>query len=291
MPAFQPRLFCTLLLLSCFFSSSYAKDMGKPFVLSRIHTLHSEILGENRTINVYLPEGYDADSPQRYPVIYLLDGGVKEDFVHIAGLVQYSTQPWINRFPRSIVVGIENTVRQRDFTFSVANLAFLTRMGFKPEQMPEYGGSQKFIRFLAGELQYFIEDHYKTNATKTIIGESLGGLLATEILLKHRHLFDNYIILSPSLWWDKESLLKEAPSALNRKRLKPVNVYIAAARKEENQIMYDDATALADILKQYGRGNVMVHFDYLADETHATIIHEGVYRAFRRLYPRSGERL
>lgn len=261
--------------------------LAQPFVLSQTEHINSVNLKENRVINVYLPEGYKADGTEKYPVIYLLDGGVEEDFVHITGIVRYNTQPWINRLPRSIVVGIENTNRRRDFSYPVANLDFLARMGFKKEQFPQYGGSEKFIAFLKDELKPYINKKYKTTDQSTIIGESFAGLLATEILLKHRNLFNNYIIMSPSLWWGKESLLTSAPSALKSGTNGEVKVYVGACSKAEDQIMYDDALALSETLKTNGGAQMKVYFDYLPDEIHATIIHQAVYNAFKLLYPHS----
>ncbi|WP_350340228.1 alpha/beta hydrolase-fold protein [Paraflavitalea speifideaquila] len=66
---------------------------------------------------MYLPEGYNKQDTVRYPVIYLLDGAADEDFIHIAGLIQFNNFSWINRVPPSILVGIVNTDRKRDFTF------------------------------------------------------------------------------------------------------------------------------------------------------------------------------
>jgi predicted alpha/beta superfamily hydrolase len=264
----------------------YDKSKHQPFILSVVDTIPSEILKETRVVNVYLPEGYSAESDEKYPVIYLLDGGVEEDFVHIAGLVRYNTQPWINRFPKSIVVGIENIDRKKDFTFSVSNLDFVDRIGFQKNQFPTYGGSSNYIAFLEKELLPFIANKYKTNETKTIIGESLAGLLATEILLKHRDLFSNYIIMSPSLWWGKESLLTNGSSLLKTGNNNKINVYIGTPNKDENQIMYNDAVALKEVLKSDGGDKISVSFDYLPSETHTTISHQGVYNAFKLLNPK-----
>ena len=52
----------------------------------------------------------------------------------------------------------------------------------------------------------YIESHYSTDTVKTIVGQSLGGLFATEILFEKPEMFTNYLIVSPSLWWDNESL-------------------------------------------------------------------------------------
>lgn len=282
-----------LALLSCsvlnYAQSNKRQSAGadKPLVLGWVHEMQSVSLGEQRTLNIYLPEGYNKEDTIKYPVIYLLDGGAEEDFIHIAGLVRYNTQPWINRFPRSIIVGIENTNRRRDFTFAVPNLDFVKRIGFRPDQFPAYGGSARFIAFMEKELQPYIAAKYKTNDQKTIIGESLAGLMATEILLKHRSLFDTYIIMSPSLWWGNESLLAEAPGLLKNSIPKDIKVYVGVCSKEEDKIMYDDAVALSEVLKQYGGNRMKVYYDYLPNEVHATIIHQAVYNALRLLYPQS----
>lgn len=277
------------LTYNLFFVSKYTpydKSKHQPFILSVVDTIPSKILKETRVINIYLPEGYSAESDEKYPVIYLLDGGVEEDFVHITGLVRYNTQPWINRFPKSIVVGIENIDRKKDFTFLVPNLDFVDRIGFQKDQFPTYGGSSSYISFLEKELQPFIASKYKANETKTVIGESFGGLLATEILLKHRNLFTNYIIIGPSLWWGKESLLTDAPSLLKAGNNNETKVYVGTPNKEESQIMYNDAVALKEVLKKDGGDKMSVLFDYLPNETHATIIHQGVYNAFKLLNPK-----
>ena len=258
---------------------------SSPLLLGIVDSVKSGILNETRLVNIYLPEGYSPDSASTYPVIYLLDGGADEDFIHIAGLVRYNTTPWINRFPKSIVVGIENVNRQRDFTFAVPNLDFLSRTGFTKNQFSAYGGSEKFISFIEKELQPFVEKRYAANSSKTIIGESLGGLLATEILLKKPDLFSTYIILSPSLWWGKESLLTNAPGLLKSNGRKKLTVYVGACERANSVIMYNDAKALADTLKKHNAGTMRVVFDYLPEETHATINHQGVYNAFKLLYP------
>lgn len=245
----------------------------------------STILNEKRTINIYLPENYNQNDTVKYPVIYILDGGIKEDFFHITGIVQYNTQPWINRFPRSIVVGIENSNRQRDFTFPVSNLDFLEKVGFKKEKFPVYGGSANYISFLENELLPYIRDKFKTNQERTIIGESLAGLMATEILMKHPDLFNTYIISSPSLWWGNEVLLKDADNLLNEHLKTKIKVCVIAPNKKEDKIMYNDAKSLYKSVKR--NENISSFFEYLPDELHSTVIHLAVYNAFKMIYPKT----
>ena len=86
------------------------------FSLGITTSLYSQELSENRVLNIYLPPGYDATSAKSYPVIYLLDGSADEDFIQIVGIVQNFSFPWINKIPPSIVVGIANIDRKKDFT-------------------------------------------------------------------------------------------------------------------------------------------------------------------------------
>ncbi|MEO8769448.1 MAG: alpha/beta hydrolase-fold protein [Ferruginibacter sp.] len=280
-----------ILAIICFTNVSFGQltrpGENNKFILGNVETIQSAILNETRVVNICLPEGYSPDSSATYPVIYLLDGGADEDFIHISGLVRYYTTPWIARFPNSIVVGIENVNRRRDFTFAVPNLNFLSKAGFDKSLFKDHGGSEKFISFIEKELQPFIQTHYKANEGKTIIGESLGGLLASEVLLKKPSLFDTYIIISPSLWWGEESLITE-PTTLS-KNIFPgkLNIYVGASNKAEDTLMYNDAFELSLKLKKISNKNIKVSFDYLPNETHATISHQAVYNAFKLLYPKT----
>ena len=91
------------------------------FSIGQSITIRSTILQENRKLNIYLPLNYAEDSLKTYPVIYLLDGSHDEDFIHIAGIVQFGTFPWVKMLPESIVVGISNVDRKRDFTYPSQN--------------------------------------------------------------------------------------------------------------------------------------------------------------------------
>lgn len=235
--------------------------------LGKIYQLPSKILKENRVLNIYTPEGYHPDSAKTYPVIYLLDGSANEDFIHITGIVQFLTM--IEAMPKSIVVGIANVDRRRDFTFPTSIIK-------DKQDFPTTGSSAKFINFLADELQPFVQKIFKTNSEKTIIGQSFGALLATEVLMKRANLFNNYIIVSPSLWWDNESLLK---NPINQPPVK-ANVFISVG--EEGKIMKDDAKKLAEILSK--SANLKVGFEFFEKEDHLTILHNSVYQTLLKMH-------
>ena len=259
------------------------RDTIKPFILGIIDEIQSGELGEKRVLNIYLPEGYNQNDTTKYPVIYLLDGSADEDFIHIVGLVQFNTFEWINQIPKSIVVGISNVDRRRDF-------AFPSTIPEDKKANPTSGHSGKFISFIEKELQPFIQSKYRTNNDKTIIGQSLGGLFATEVLLKQPTLFNRYIIVSPSLWWDNGSLLNINSDLLSADFNQQTDIYIGVGKEgltpsKNPRVMEVDANLLADKLKGAKSKNVNVYFDYLPGENHATILHQAVFNAFRLLYP------
>lgn len=229
-------------------------------------SLHSNILQEDRTLNIYLPEGYKKDSA--YPVLYLLDGSMNEDFLHIVGLVQFFQMTF--QMPDMLVVGIANIDRKRDFTFPPSDTLFT-------HAYPTTGHSEKFIRFLEEELIPFIEHDYRTTNKRMIIGQSLGGLLATEVLLKKPNVFSDYVVVSPSLWWDNESLLHATDSLLEMNAISDDQKIYVAFGADEDRIMRRDAHMLVRKIKSHGHHVVM---NEMKGEDHATILHHAVYDAF-----------
>lgn len=245
---------------------------AKPLSIGEARIIKSDILGEDRLLNIYLPQQYSKE--KSYPVIYLLDGSMHEDFIHISGLVQFFNLMFA--MPDFIVVGIANVDRKRDFTFPT------TEKELK-EKYPTTGGSGIFIDFIQNELQPYINAVYTTTNTKYLIGQSLGGLLATEILLKKPELFSHYFIISPSLWWDNGSLLKQADGLLKYQKDTKKYVYISVG--SEGKIMEADAEAIAKKLKEAKRKNVKVDFHPLPKENHATILHQSIYEALKIQFP------
>ncbi|MCX2452187.1 alpha/beta hydrolase-fold protein [Pedobacter sp. PLR] len=242
------------------------------FSIGKTDKIKSNILGESRTLNIYLPEGYHPDSAKTYPVIYLLDGSANEDFIHVAGLVQFLTMT--ETMPATIVVGIGNIDRKRDFTFPTTNAK-------DKKDYPTTGQSEKFIRFIGKELQPYIAKNYKTNGIKTLSGQSLGALLATEVLLKAPSLFNQYLIVSPSLWWDDESLLAKAPELLKTLPAQKIKVYVAVGK--EGAVMEGDAKKLSEILKTT---NLEVHFAFFPEGNHANVLHHALYKGFELFNPK-----
>lgn len=261
------------LLFALFFVVAGVSAQTEPLTIGEKQTLHSEILNEDRLLNVYLPQGYD--KAKSYPVIYLLDGSMNEDFLHVTGLVQFFNLQM--KMPEAIVIGIANIDRKRDFTFH-------TDLPDLKKDYPTTGHSDVFLEFVEKELQPFVEKTYRVSDQKFLIGQSLGGLVACEILLKKPQLFTHYLIVSPSLWWDNESLLKKAPTLLDKEKLSGKYVFVAVG-KQEHKMMQKEAAQFSKLLQEAKIKSLKVDFLSMENENHATILHRSLYEGFLKLYP------
>jgi len=279
-PIFDKTLNMKTLLsqIAILFISFTSFSQQVPFSIGVIDSIHSNILNETRVINVYLPQNYSSDSSKTYNVIYLLDGSADEDFIHVAGLVQFCNFEWINLLPPTIVVGIANVDRKRDFTFPAKDSILPEIIRAYNVDFSSAGGSDKFMSFIESELQPFIEKNYKTNSNKMLIGQSLGGLLATEILYKKPHLFNQYMIISPSLWWDYESLLNYDAIVLQSSFTQKLELFVAVGN--EGKVMEGDAKKLYKQLKNSKSISVSVDFKFLGSKNHATIMHQAILNGF-----------
>lgn len=255
-------------------SRALPKIERAPFTIGETLTFHSKILDETRALNVYLPLSYEAGSEAEYPVIYLLDGSADEDFIHVAGLVQFGSFSWIGMLPESIVVGIANVDRKRDFTYPSKNAQ-------DNKELPTSGGSARFIQALEQEIRPLVEKTYRTGGADTLIGQSLGGLLATEILFKRPALFDHYVIVSPSLWWDDQSLLAAKPETPP----KGTSIFIGVGK--EGDIMEALARRLHAKLEAEKAPETRLWFEPFPQLDHGDTLHLAVYDAFDKIFTRS----
>lgn len=160
--------------------------------------ISSKFVNENRVINVWTPKNY-SQSKDSFPVLYMPDGGIKEDFPHIANTLSKLIDE--KKIPPYILVGIENTERRHD-------LSGPTKVEYDLKYVPNPGGSNNFRSFIKNELFPEIETKYRTKNKKAIIGESAAGIFVIETFLLDNNMFDYYIAMDPSLWYNEQYLVK-----------------------------------------------------------------------------------
>jgi predicted alpha/beta superfamily hydrolase len=268
------------LLVSVFGAAAFGNDDVAPLVMGETFTIHSEILKESRRINVFLPRAYAESSELRLPVLCMPDGGMAEDFLHVAGLVQVLTGN--GTMQPCLLVGIENTQRRRDLTGPTENEA-------DKRIAPRVGESGAFRTFLRDELMPRVKGQYRTTGEAAIVGESLAGLFVIETFFLEPEMFDTYIAFDPSLWWNQRGLLNDAAQRLaERPKLKKV-LYFASSSEEG---IVKDSKRLAKILETNAPAGLRWHYEPTPEEGHATIFHPAALRAFRKVFTpirRAGE--
>jgi len=160
-------------------------------------TIASKFVNEDRIINIWTPPNYN-QTLDSLPVLYMPDGGIKEDFPHVANTLAKLIKA--NKIPPYILVGIENTKRGRD-------LCGPTNIEYDLSYIPNAGGANNFRNFIKNELFTAIDKKYRTATKKAIIGESLAGLFVVETFLLDNNMFDTYIAIDPSLWFNESYLV------------------------------------------------------------------------------------
>jgi predicted alpha/beta superfamily hydrolase len=256
-------------------ASASACAVSSPLAFGETFQLASTVLGEPRTINVYLPPGY-AQGDARLPVLYALDGGMKEDFPHVAGVLDVSIKNEIVR--PLVVVGIENIERRRD-------LVSATTVEKERAIAPHAGGTDRFRRFVREELQPEIARRYRVTGESAVVGESFAGLFVIETLLEDPGLFDTYVAIDPSVWWSDGALVKSAPERLARWAAGPKRLWVATADYKETQ---DGVAALMAAIHERAPAGLTATQDPLPAEHHGTIFPVAEVRAYRALFAAKG---
>lgn len=243
-----------------------------PIIIGQSYALPSSTMGQSRQINVWLPPGYER-SGQTYPVLYVLDGGQDQDFHHISSIAQLGTIVGTTR--DVIVVGIASVDRRNELALPTDNPELIARY-------PTQGQSNRFRQFVSDEVLPFIEGRLRTSGETALMGESLAGLFVVETFLKEPQMFDAYVAVSPSLWWDGGKLAQQSGAHLRDHSNDPRTLILTLGDEgEEMQAPMDDLTAH---LRDHAMPNTRWDFTPRPTESHATIYHGAALDAFRRLY-------
>jgi len=255
----------------------------------KIDTMHSKILNEDRFIWVHVPEAIRNATTKKFPVVFLFDAEANfDDTKNI--LDKLSKESAGKIADETILVGIGNIwLRYRDYSPShVDSSPWLDDNTAKIT-----GGGDAFISFIEKELLPFINKNYPVSSSRTIIGHSMGGLLVINILLKHQHLFDNYVAIDPSLWWDSQKLLKESTVILGNRVFENKSLFLAVAnengkRMDPAQIKNDTSAktvlirpslSMIDHLQANKQNKLRFEWKFYKDDHHMSVNAPATYDA------------
>jgi predicted alpha/beta superfamily hydrolase len=195
---------------------------ARSLAIGSTYSINSVALRESRVVNVVLPAGYAKQPKKRYSVLYVIDGGLDQDLLHVSG-AQHLGALW-GRSSEAIVVGIETKDRRKELVGPTKNPELLRKY-------PTAGASKAFRSFIREEVKPLVQRSYRTNGRDAVLGESLAGLFILETYLLEPTLFSSYAAIDPSLWWDNEALSKSVASRIGGAH-KGRPLYLAIAKEQ-----------------------------------------------------------
>ena len=243
---------------------------GNDLSIGKTITIESSILNETRTILVHLPEGY-TNEQTKYPVLYLTDGSY--NFLHTVATMNFLAES--GRIPQMIVVGVANTDRTRDLTPAILQSE-------KNDQYKTAGGADNFLQFFEQELIPYVEKHYRTQPYRIFSGHSFGGLFAVNALLNKPELFNAYLAVSPSLWWDNQRLINEANNLLKKADWHGRTLYVSMAAESED--MVTPYGKLVEQVKLAMPKNLTFYHKEFADEDHGSTVLRSHYFGLKNIW-------
>lgn len=259
----HPLLRKALILLGFLLSFTGAKTQPLPGVKE---TIYSKVLKENRVCQVVLPTGYQKDSPQKYDVLFVLDGGGD---VKIASAIQQFSEE-SGYIPPLIVVGVLNTDRNRDLTPTPVS------------DVKNSGGAARFLAFLKTELIPYIDQRYPSDRRHLLIGHSLGGLFTVYSLLNEPDLFASCIAVDPSVWWDNRWVIRQAALKLDSLKLAGKRLFVSG--REGMKYRQMGLNVLDSVLLVNNKSGLTEKSTAYTNETHNSVRLKSIYDGLRFIY-------
>jgi predicted alpha/beta superfamily hydrolase len=285
-----------ILLLTVVISSTFAQTPRDLAV--KVDSLYSKILKEERKIFVHVPNSNRIffAKETKYPVIYLLDP--ENHFNAVTAIIDELSEN--GTLPEMIIVGITNTDRTRDLTPTHVGEAFYhdKLMGWDTESMKTTGGGENFTTFIEKELMPHVDSLYPTAPYHLFIGHSFGGLEVIYTLFNHTHLFNSYIAIDPSFWFDDQKMVKQAEKDIVRKKFDGKALYLGIANAKPANIdtvqMKKDTTPhtvhtrfnfrFNEILRTNKQTHLQYSSKYYNDDDHGSVPIIATYDGLRFIF-------
>jgi uncharacterized protein len=249
--------------------------------------VRSEILSEEREAWIYLPPSYSDKyfQEQHYPVLYVLDGDLHfhslTGLIHILGSGVNGTYV----IPEMIVVAILSTDRTRDMTPTHTTVGADKK---KWDFLSSSGGNDKFLSFIKNELAPKIESTFRTVPYKVFVGHSFGGLSVLNALFTAPELFNAYVLIDPSLWWDDKVMLSRATEKLMKSDLRGKTLFVAQANTMNSwdsiNYHFESIREFSTMLETRNRSGIAWQYKYYPDEGHSSVAFPATSDALRFIF-------
>jgi len=252
------------LLILTQFSICSAQQKKSDFVIGDKISFESKVLNERKTIVVIPPYNYKDRPDEKFPVVFVLDPG--NNLFATFGIVNYYSD-MLKIMPRMIIVGIVSSDREKDY------------LPTPSKEHPTGGGADKFLRFISSELVALIDSTYPANSDRCIIGHSAGGLFAVYALENQPELFNSFICIDPSLWYDEKSLVKEMPGFLEKNKNIEKSIFISLSNEKEMGIF-----PFIEVLEKYAPAGLNWDYIHYKSETHNSLGFKSICAGFEMIY-------
>lgn len=233
--------------------------------LARHEAFASAFLPDTRHLTVFLPPGYDEAAQTRYPVLYLHDGqnlfdpqAAFKKGEHWRVGETASALIEAGRLPPLIIVGIDNAGPKRLFEYTPT---YDRRRGG--------GGAEAYGQMLIGEIKPLVDRQYRTlpGASATGLGgSSLGALVSLYLGLKHPEVFSRVAVMSPSVWWDRRTILRNVREAKPKPRLR---IWVDIGTREGGHHVANAQLLRTGLVKSGWQEGDDLHYEEIPGGTHS----------------------
>lgn len=251
---------------------------------TQVRKLFSEHTNTAYRIYVSLPASYFDESDKKYASVFILDADyafplVKQISEHLSDR---------NRLPEALVFGIAydgplnyRVNRTRDYTPS-----HVPNGGYGPEFQKHSGGGPAFANFLEKELVPYLSQHFRLNEIRALIGHSFGGLFTSWMLLKRPQLFNGYIAVSPSLWYDQRLVINMLNGHKKTEQQISGKAFFAIGASENNgqYQMVDDMKMFTNLLPTKVGKSLSIKSVIFPDENHDTVFPAALTRGLQFVF-------
>jgi predicted alpha/beta superfamily hydrolase len=258
------KMMISTLLILTQFSICFAQQKKSDFVIGDKISFESKVLNERKTIVVIPPYNYKDRPDEKFPVTYVLDPG--NNLFATFGIVNYYSD-MLKIMPSMIIVGIVSNDRERDY------------LPTPSKEQPTGGGADKFLRFINSELVALIDSTYPANSERCIIGHSAGGFFAIYALENQPDLFNSFICIDPSLWYDDKSCVRKMPDFLKNNRDIKKSIFISLSNENGMGVF-----SFIDALDTYAPEGLKWDYIHYKNETHNSLGFKSICAGFEMIY-------
>lgn len=287
------RLFFVMLLASTSPVLTQNKvDTLRAYTLphTEVRSFYSQHVDAPYVLYISVPRRY-RESTQTYPVIFTLDADYAFALAH--NIVEHFVDR--GNLPEMIIVSIayegasQNIRNYRRWRTRDYTPTYTLEGGYGPEFQKYSGGGENFRAFIEEELLPFLQMHYRIKPNdRTLVGHSYGGLFGTYILLTRPALFQRYILVSPSLWYDNKMIFAVENAYASQHKALPARVFFAVGEHENQpgigRSMVEDLQELVRRLRARSYHGLVLNSQVFPDETHNSIFPAALTRGLRFIF-------